>query len=159
MAASDAYVMVGCKMPTGITLELEQSVWDNKDAPGMVPVTHVEPSELGKVFLRGTAHRRGIDSPPVLIDGYRFTPVPKAFWEAFDATLGLKTKRPFGPLKDGYIIVAPNQDAAEKMSRERENEPGKDDPLVENDPRTRVLKSKGVTAPEAADEHKAKFAA
>jgi hypothetical protein len=130
---------VGCKMPTGITLDLDQSIWVNKDQPGMVPVTRVVKGKLAPVTLRGTAWRRGIDSPPITIDGYVFTQVPKVFWDEWIARNGLDTEHPFAPLVDGYIICAPTLDAAQKMSRERESDLGQNPPLVERDPRTRVL--------------------
>ena len=103
----------------------------------MVPVTRVEKGKFPPVKLKGTAWRRGIDNPPVIVDGYVWTEVPKDFWDAFIAQKGLGTPYPFAPLVDGYIITAPTTEAAKKISRERENEPGQHPPLIENDPRTR----------------------
>ena len=153
MAAADAHVTVLCKMPTGITLDLDQSIWVNKDQPGMVPVTRTIKAKLPPVTLKGAAWRRGIESPPITIDGFTATQVPKAFWDEWIARNGLDTETPFGPLLDGYIMAAPTHEAAQKMAREHETNRGQNPPLMENDPRTRGL---GV---DTADEQKAKFAA
>lgn len=144
-------VTVLSKSPLGITLDLDTSVHLNKDAPGMVPVTRVVKGQFPPVTLKGTGWRQGIDPPPITIDGYVATQVPKDFWDAW-----LATHKDFGPLMDGFIKSAPSMEAAKKIAREHESDLGMNPRLAqENDPRTRAI-SPGI---EIADEQRKKFAA
>ena len=125
-------VLVGTKMPTGIALNLDTTLWMNKDQVGASPVTRVVKSKHPEVTLKGTAYKQGIEPPPITIDGFVFTSVPKDFWDEW-----LATHADFGPLLDGYIIAAPTKDAASKMAREQEKNLGHNPRLVESDPRVR----------------------
>lgn len=140
------FITVLSKSPLGITLDLDTSVWINKDVPGMVPVTRVVKGKLAPVTLKGTAFRQGVDAPPITIDGYVATQVPKDFWDAW-----LATHAEFGPLLDGYIKPAATMDAARRIGREREADRGMNPRLIEGDERVRNINGPGVTAPTVFD--------
>lgn len=148
------FVTVLSKSPLGITLDLDTSEWLNKAAPGMVPVTRVIKGKLPPVTLKGTAYRQGIDPPPLLLNGYASTQVPKAFWDQW-----LKTHSDFGPLLDGFIKVSPSLADAPAVAADSLDDRGMNPRLIEGDTRTANLGTRGVSNPTVADEQVAKFAA
>lgn len=92
-------VMVGCKHPAGVVLNLDHYV--------KISDTNVR-LELGKktVTLAGWARRWG--APDHTQGGYALTAVPRDFWEAW-----IKEHADFPMLTDGTIL-APHKDAAAK---------------------------------------------
>lgn len=89
-------VMVGCKHPAGIVLNLNQYE--------KISDTNVR-LNLGKmtVTLKGWARRQG--DPDHTHGGYALTSVPRDFWEEW-----LRTHADFPMLKDGTILP-PHSDA------------------------------------------------
>lgn len=111
-----ATVVIGCKLPAGLVMEI---VEPGKDDSGKVGVM---PAPAGKrVVLKG-AHSvpriKGAlgEFPALPVYPYGLTVVDKDFWEAWK-----KRHEVFGFMKDGSIFEAPNQDAAMKMAKERLN--------------------------------------
>lgn len=112
-------VYIGCKTPNGLVLHLRQNRVER--ANGQVIVTS-EGEDLGEVTLKGTAVPFG--KPPIDIDGYVFTRVPKDFWEAW-----LKLNAASSLLKDGFIKPAASLEAGKKIAREHEAAPGQFAPI------------------------------
>ena len=143
MAAADAFVYVGCRMPTGVVLNLRRTIVDRTG--GMVVVS-VEGQDHGVVTLRGTAQPapRSAMTAPLEIDGYAFTPVPKAFWDAW-WELNEKTS---SLVADGFIKPAKTQGHMDGMSREDEMRPGLADRIVTdgNDPKNRYRSNDELAA-------------
>jgi hypothetical protein len=142
-------VLVGCKMPTGLTLNLDRYVVIDertgavRRVPGKLPPVTL----TGNAVIRAPNARGGgvLKQDPSLEGlGYVFTEVDKAFWEEWLATHADDTH-----LADGYLIgpgapgVKSLKGAADSLavSREREAIPGKDPPIDDprKDPRTRAL--------------------
>lgn len=121
-------VHVGCKMPQGVTLDLDRCVVVD-EARGIV---RVEKGKLPPVTLKGNALKFG--QPDISIEGYVFTAVPKDFW---DEWLSRNAESPL--LTDGFIKPAISLDAAKKIAREHEKERGQFPRLTENDERVRGL--------------------
>jgi len=137
-------VMVGCKMPTGVVLNLTRYEILSKEH-GLVQRVG---EEDGSVSLKGNAVKFG--QADISINGYVFTKVPKAFWDEW-----LARNASSSLLKDGYIKPAATVDAAQRIAREHEKERGQFPRLEENDPRTRSL---GVKKFDAKDEGAARAA-
>lgn len=121
-------VLIGCKMPQGITLDLDRCVLISEQFGNV----RVEQGKLPSVTLKGNGFRQGHE-PDRSEHGYMFTAVPKAFWDAWVELHG--EDHPF--LASRTLIVASGQEAALKMARELETERGMFPRLLENDPRTR----------------------
>lgn len=126
---SGQQVFIGCKMPNGVVLDLKRNEIVNKD---FGTVRQVGPDE--RVTLKGTATKHGEAPPPMLVNGYAFTPVPADFWMAWlaqNATSSL--------LDDGYIIEAATLEAGHAMAQDRVGIAGQFERLTEKDARTRSL--------------------
>ena len=113
MAAADAYVHVGCKMPNGVILNLMSYEIVSREHG----VVQRNGDDKPTVTLKGNAFREG--RPDLSIDGYVFTKVPKDFWDEW-----VKTHSDSPLLRDGFIKAALTMDAATKTAREYENAPG-----------------------------------
>lgn len=125
--SSADYVMIGCKMPNGIVLNLDKYEVTNKEQ-GLVRLV-----EGGaEVTLKGTA--RAFGQPDTSINGVAYTRVSRDFWDRW-----LAEHKDFAPLRDGFILVAKTADEQKKIAREREGERGQFPRLEENDPRTRAI--------------------
>ena len=124
-------VFVGCKMPSGVTLNLHRYELINKEQ-GTVRFVR---STVPEVTLKGNAFKFG--QPDLSIDGYVFTRVPKDFWDEW-----IKRNADSSLIADGYIKPAATLDAGAKIAREHEKERGQFPRLVDGDERTRGLKVK-----------------
>jgi len=129
MAAADAYVHVGCKMPNGVVLHLRQTEVDRTG--GFVVVT-TKGEDLGEVTLRGTAVPVG--QVPLDIDGYVFTKVEKSFW---DHWMSLNSRSSL--LADGFIKAVNTEGQTRGMAREHEDVPAMFERIVTDgrDPKDR----------------------
>ena len=75
--SSAEMVMIACKAPNGLVLNLDHYVRVNeKDVVRRVPGKRT-------VTLRGWSQGVGMPNQVQLVGGYRLTPVPKDFWEAW----------------------------------------------------------------------------
>jgi hypothetical protein len=99
---AEAMVMIGCKAPNGVVLNLDSFVrkFPGTNDPGVQRVD-------GKrtVTLKGWSHRVNEPDMAAGTGGYVLTPVPADFWEAWAAS-----HTDFPMLTDGTII-APHKDS------------------------------------------------
>lgn len=122
------FVHVGCKIPSGIILNLTRYEVLNKEHG----IVQRQGEELDTVTLKGTAIKFG--QPDLSLDGYVFTRVPKDFWDEW-----MRTHADSSLLKDGFIKAAPSESAAKSIAREHEKERGQFPRITEDDPRVRNL--------------------
>ena len=124
-------VYVGCKMPNGVVLNLDENELINAQF-GMI---RVNKSPLPPVTLKGNKTAFG---KPALVgpDDYAWTAVPVEFW-----TEWLKRNQDSGLIRDGFIKPAPTVEASKKIAREHEAERGQFPALLpDNDPRAKDTK-------------------
>lgn len=97
---SDAFVMIACKHPNGVVLNLDHYELMN------VQNNRVQ-RRVGKasVTLKGWAHAINKPDPTEGTGGYVLTRVPADFWEAW-----LATHQDFPMIEDGTIL-GPHKDA------------------------------------------------
>lgn len=124
-------VRIGCKMPSGVVLNLTSYELVNKEHSVIRRVG----DEKATVTLKGNAFRQ--DRPDLSINGYVFTQVPKAFWDEWKASHADSSL-----LADGFIIEAKSEDHSKGIAKERRDERGMFPRLVEKDERVRGLKVK-----------------
>lgn len=94
MAITDkATVRVGCKLPSGIILEVGYSVTD-KGEDGARHVSVQQHEDYQRVRIKGSRHadgsmeaiRAGVQLPPARLDHvFAITEVPSTFWERWKA--------------------------------------------------------------------------
>jgi len=107
-------VVIGCKLPSGLVMEV---VEPGKDDAGKVGT---QPQPIGKrVVLKGAnsvPRMRGAlgEYPAMPVYPYGLTVVDEAFWNAW-----LKRHKDFEFMKNGSVFVAADQDAAKAMAKER----------------------------------------
>ena len=109
--ASD-FVVVGCKLPNGIVLNLDSYEQIGPADRGQVRRV---PGKLGPVTLQGWAHARDRAPHQTMAGGYAFTAVPRAFWDEWLARNGETSEL----LADGLIIHGKTADAAKGLGLER----------------------------------------
>jgi hypothetical protein len=132
-------VQVGCKMPAGVILDLNRYEVMNKEQ-GTVRLVK---SPHAPVRLRGNAV--GFGKPDLTVMGYRFTPVPKDFWDAW-----LAQNKDSSLIADGLIKPAATLDAARKIAAEHASERGQYPGLVEKDERLRGVNTEKYDAKDEA---------
>ena len=132
-------VLVGCKAPTGLVLNLDAYEVLSKEHGTVREVK----SKIGPFTLRGNSFEVGkfpklangaFLANEQLEDGYVFTPVPKDFWDEWS-----RRNADSSLVKDRIVIAVGNKGAAEGRAREHETERGLSPRLTENDPRVRIL--------------------
>jgi hypothetical protein len=148
-AASSNTVLVGCKAPNGLILNLDGYEVLSKEHGTVRRVV----SDVPPVHLRGNAYPEG-KTPRLkggrfvandqISDGYVFTPVPVDFW-----TEWLARNKDGSLVRDRIVIAAQTVDAAEKQARELEAERGLSPRLTEDDER---VKATGVKPYDAKDD-------
>lgn len=101
---AEQMVLIGCKHPNGVELNLDkvQFIGDPKNGQA-----RVVPGE--RFVLKGWSYRRGVEIDPTFeTGGYRMTPVPASFWEAWLAA------HPDFPMLADQTIIGPHKDAVGK---------------------------------------------
>lgn len=131
-------IYIGCKVPIGVTLDLDQY-----ETVGPNNSIRTIKGKLPPVTLKGDAGKFGVVNP-LNIDGYVFTPVPVAFWDQW-----LAQNAESSLLADGLIKPAKTMDAANKIARDHIAERGFAPRLTEGDPR---IRSTGVKAFDQKDD-------
>jgi hypothetical protein len=114
-ARSTDTVLVGCKLPNGLIMEIVEPNMlvgaDGKPLPGaLVP----QPLPIGKrYFLKGANSVRENPRAQQGVHPYAMTRVPRAFW---DAWLERHKDRDF--VKNGLVFVAEDDASARDMAKE-----------------------------------------
>jgi hypothetical protein len=122
-----AEVVIGCKLPNGMILELMPL------PPKELKEQQLHPGPPGKrVTLKGAnslrTHKR--QPSPAAYD-YAVTSVDKAFWDAW-----LERNREMDFIRNGLVFEAPNLNAANAIAKERAKTPtGMEALNPEKDPR------------------------
>lgn len=107
-------VVVACKLPAGLVMEIVEPGKDDQGKVGTLP------APVGRrVTLNGAnsvPRRRNAlgEYPMMTVYPYGLTVVDQSFWEEW-----LKRHKDFPFIKDGLVFVAPNQDKAIAMAKER----------------------------------------
>ena len=101
-----ATVMIGCKLPHGIILEIL------KPGEGLHPAPQ---ADAKRVELKGAnSLRRRADEPSMGILPYAITPVDEAFWKEW-----LKANKDLAFVKNGMVFEAKDVPTAKAMAQER----------------------------------------
>lgn len=109
-AASDI-VVVGCKLPNGLVLNLDRYVPIGPPEKGQI---RREVSRVGPFTLRGWAHERDKAPPADMVGGYALTPIPRDFWEEW-----LKRNEDSDLLRDGLIFAGESLARAKAEAQEK----------------------------------------
>ncbi len=112
-------VLVGCKMPNGVVLDLDRYAVDGHNV-------RLIKGKLEPVLIKGPARKMAVGDQSV--DGYVFTEISKAFWDAWSK------QNPASPLvADGFLVVANDHDAAKGIARDMEDRRGQFPRMTEAD--------------------------
>ena len=94
---ADGMVMVGCKAPNGVVLNLDRYEIVGGGAARVIPGKQT-------VTLKGWAHEFNRIDPAAETGGYVLTSVPQSFWDEW-----LKTHPDF-PMLEDKTIIGPHKD-------------------------------------------------
>ena len=92
-------VMIACKHPNGVVLNLDRYEVTNKTSNSIQRV-----NGKATVTLAGWSHRQNQPDPTEGLGGYAFTPVPLDFWQEW------VKQHPDFPMIVDKIIVGPHKD-------------------------------------------------
>jgi hypothetical protein len=110
--ARDSTVMVGCKHPNGVVLNLDKL--EPVGTQGQVRIVKHKVT----VTLKGWAHRFNQPDPAEGLGGYVLTAVPRDFWEEW-----VKTHDDFPMLLDKTILGPPSSPDAAGQARAHDDIP------------------------------------
>jgi hypothetical protein len=119
-------VIVGCKLPHGLKLEL-----------GYDPVTGIRGEDYQFVVVKG-ANQFKKPGEPATGEGVGLTTgVDKAFWDEW-----LKRNKTLQYVREGLLFAQPEMKSAESAKREVEKERTGMEPLEQNDGRAKDVRNK-----------------
>lgn len=126
MAETSSTVIVACKLPNGLRLDLMGEEVRSTVPTLAGPQEAVHRNKLGSVVLRGSAaerrlergddYGRPMDAEPIatVSGGFGLTTVDKGFWEAWS-----EQNRDYPPFKNGLIFAGARSDHAPKRAAEQ----------------------------------------
>jgi len=123
---AEEFVLVGCKAPNGIILNLDR--YDRQDMQ-RIDVTRVEGART--VTLAGWSHQFNKPNPTEDTHGARLTRVPRDFWDAW-----FEAHAKSSLLMDGIIIPPPKtagRDNAVAQARDQVTRPAMFPPVTPNE--------------------------